>query len=321
VLRIARHTDQLEAVTSFYRDRVGFPELGGFAGHDGYDGVLLGISGTGTHLELTSGGLHPAPQQHPESLLVLYLETQAEIDAIATRIAQRPVVPANPYWRENALAFADPDGFQLLLALRTADDGLTPAMRIEPYAGPRADLRSLFELAEDSRSQLDSYLDLGRVLVAVCAVRVLGHLQITDRGRPSEAEIKSMAVLPSHRRRGIGRALITAAIELARSESRSTLLVATAAADVGNLRFYQRMGFRMRSIERDAFSAATGYDLQPSIDGIELRDRVWLDLALDAPVRAGPGSPQLVNDPAVPRQPVAGDGEDAAHGQIAAQEA
>jgi ribosomal protein S18 acetylase RimI-like enzyme len=130
-----------------------------------------------------------------------------------------------------------------------------------------------------------------------------------------------MAVLPSHRRRGIGRALITAAIELARSESRSTLVVATAAADVGNLRFYQRMGFRMRSIERDAFSAATGYDLQPSIDGIELRDRVWLDLALDAPAPAGPGSPQLVNDPAVPRQPVAGDGEDAAHGQIAAQEA
>jgi hypothetical protein len=30
------------------------------------------------------------------------------------------------------------------------------------YVGPHAQLRHLFELAEDSRSQLDSYIDLGR---------------------------------------------------------------------------------------------------------------------------------------------------------------
>jgi hypothetical protein len=37
----------------------------------------------------------------------------------------------------------------------------------------------------------------------------------------------------------------------------------------------------MRSIERDAFTAATGYDPETSVDGIRLRDRVWLDLRLD----------------------------------------
>ena len=55
------------------------------------------------------------------------------------------------------------------------------------------------------------------------------------------------------------------------------VLVATAAADIGNLRFYQRQGFRMRSVERDAFTPATGYPPGLLIDGIELRDRVWLD--------------------------------------------
>ena len=50
------------------------------------------------------------------------------------------------------------------------------------------------------------------------------------------------------------------------------ILVATAAADVGNLRFYQRQGFRFRSIERDALTAATGYPEGLLIDGIELRD-------------------------------------------------
>ena len=89
-----------------------------------------------------------------------------------------------------------------------------------------------------------------------------------------------MAVAEPHRRRRIGSELVAAAIELAREESRRRLIVATASADVDNLRFYQRQGFRLQSIERDAFTPATGYDAGILIDGIELRDRVWLDLAL-----------------------------------------
>jgi catechol 2,3-dioxygenase-like lactoylglutathione lyase family enzyme len=116
-LRIARHTDQLDELVRFYRDRVGLPEIGRFRGHDGYDGVFLEIPGTGTQLELTTGGGNEPPIPHPESLLVLYLESQEQIDALAARIAQAPVVPANPYWQRNARAFADPDGFQLLLTL------------------------------------------------------------------------------------------------------------------------------------------------------------------------------------------------------------
>ena len=76
---------------------------------------------------------------------------------------------------------------------------------------------------------------------------------------------------------GVGRRLIQAAVDLAAAEAVTTILVATAAADIGNLRFYQRQGFRMRSVERDAFTPATGYPPGLLIDGIELRDRVWLD--------------------------------------------
>ena len=67
---------------------------------------------------------------------------------------------------------------------------------------------------------------------------------------------------------------------LAAADSGSAVLVATAAADIGNLRFYQRQGFRMRWIERDAFTPATGYSPDIVIDGIKLRDRVWLDYLL-----------------------------------------
>jgi hypothetical protein len=82
-VRIARHTERLDEVVAFYRDRVGLPEVGRFSGHDGYDGVFLDIPGTGAHLELTSGGGHRAPRPHPESVLVLYFDDQLELDAVA----------------------------------------------------------------------------------------------------------------------------------------------------------------------------------------------------------------------------------------------
>jgi GNAT superfamily N-acetyltransferase/catechol 2,3-dioxygenase-like lactoylglutathione lyase family enzyme len=158
-------------------------------------------------------------------------------------------------------------------------------VRVERHTGPRGDLRALFEAGEDSAQQLDTYLDAGEVFVAIADNQVVGHLQLVETAAADASEIKNMAVEAQHRGRGIGRTLIQAAIDLARAHGRSTLTVATAAADVSNLRFYQLAGFRMRSIERDAFSPATSYAAETIIDGIRLRDRVWLDLHLAGDTR------------------------------------
>ena len=114
-VRIARHTDRLDAVLRFYRDGIGLPEVGAFRGHAGYDGVFLVLPGTDAHLELTTGGAHAAPQPHPETLLVLYLGDEAAVRAVADRLDAEPVASANPYWDEHGLTFADPDGFRVVL--------------------------------------------------------------------------------------------------------------------------------------------------------------------------------------------------------------
>jgi ribosomal protein S18 acetylase RimI-like enzyme len=192
-----------------------------------------------------------------------------------------------------AVYFRDPDGHQLeYLAMLDEPPrpelGIVPwsqwataeprSPRIEQYAGARSELRALFEEAEDSEAQLDSYLEAGQVLVARVGEGIVGHLQLVETTTADRSEIKNMAVEAGHRGRGIGRALIDAAAEAARAHGAATLTVATAAADIGNLRFYQRAGFRLRDVERDAFTTATGYAAGTVIDGIELRDRVWLDL-------------------------------------------
>ena len=147
--------------------------------------------------------------------------------------------------------------------------------RIEWHDGERSDLRALFELAEDSAEQLADYLDLGRVVVARRDATVVGHLQLVRTDTEGEFELKNMAVLAEHQGTGLGRALVDEAVRWAEHTGYTRMTVATATADTGNIRFYQRVGFRMRSIDPDAFTPETGY-LEPIvIDGIDLRDRVW----------------------------------------------
>ena len=114
-LRVARHTERLDALVRFYRDGLGLTECGGFEDHDGYEGVFLEVPGTGAHLELTAGGVHGAPVPHPESLLVLYLGDEQSVGVVAARLGVEPVAPANPYWAEHGTTFEDPDGFRVVL--------------------------------------------------------------------------------------------------------------------------------------------------------------------------------------------------------------
>lgn len=278
--RVAHHVRDLDRSTRFYGGLLALPRRGGFGGHDGYDGQFFALPGGG-ELELTTGpGTVGDPTEEP---LVLYVGTLPEVHAAAAGLEAAgvpAVAAANPYWNRWGRTFLDPDGRAVVVA---ATDGRAAAdLRIEPYTGDRDALWELFELAEDSPTQLASYLTAGRVLVALADQDPVGHLQLVPReegvGNEGAMEIKNMAVRPQWRGRGVGARLVAAAVELVTAERpAATMVVATAAADVGNLRFYQRQGFRMHSIERDAFTPATGYPSVLVIDGVQLRDRVWLD--------------------------------------------
>lgn len=119
-VRIARPTDQLDEVVSFYRDGLGLHELDRFAGHAGYRGVMLGLPGMQYHLEFTQhddGSPGPAPSR--ENLLVLYFDDLTQVDRIVTRLARLghlPVEAENPYWTENgAVTVEDPDRWRVVL--------------------------------------------------------------------------------------------------------------------------------------------------------------------------------------------------------------
>ncbi len=118
-LRIARPTDDLEAVVAFYRDGLGFEVIGSFEDHEGFDGVMLGHRGTGYHLELTHQRGHEVGRApNAEHLLVFYLpDEQAWQAAVAHMKSQghEPVPSNNPYWDRRGKTFEDPDGYRVVL--------------------------------------------------------------------------------------------------------------------------------------------------------------------------------------------------------------
>jgi hypothetical protein len=59
-LRIARPTDNLDALLPFYQDGLGVDMLFRFENHDGFDGIILGREGAPYHLEFTRAHNHAA---------------------------------------------------------------------------------------------------------------------------------------------------------------------------------------------------------------------------------------------------------------------
>ena len=152
-------------------------------------------------------------------------------------------------------------------------------MEISHYDGPREHLAPLFAEADDSESQIADYINLGEILVARENGEIVGHVQIVETAETGTFEIKSLAVAEALRSQGIGAALVQAALADCRKQDARTVLVATAAASIGALAFYQRQGFRIRRVIRDFYVPSRGY--QPLVlNGIPLLDEVILDIEL-----------------------------------------
>jgi catechol 2,3-dioxygenase-like lactoylglutathione lyase family enzyme len=118
-LRVARPTDDLDALLRFYRDGLGFAVLDRFIDHDGFDGVMLGHAGAPYHLEFTRKRGHRAGRAaSQDNLLVFYLPDAALWRAAVERMRVAgfaPVPSFNPYWDRDGVTFEDPDGYRVVL--------------------------------------------------------------------------------------------------------------------------------------------------------------------------------------------------------------
>ena len=119
VLRIARPTNDLDALERMYAAGLGFEVVGRFEDHDGYDGVMLGTPGGPYHLEFTRRrGERAGRAPSDEHLLVFYVPDRAAWEARCARMADAgftEVAPSNPYWAQRGRTFEDADGYRVVI--------------------------------------------------------------------------------------------------------------------------------------------------------------------------------------------------------------
>ena len=120
-VRIARPSDNLDALLPFYRDGLCLALLYRFDDHDGFDGIMLGRPGAPCHFEFTRAKGHTAGRAPtPDNLVVFYIPEEERWRNEVARMhdAGFPPVPSfNPYWDIHGRTFEDPDGYRVVLQL------------------------------------------------------------------------------------------------------------------------------------------------------------------------------------------------------------
>lgn len=118
-VRVARPVSDLARSTDMYRRGLGLRVAESFENHDGFDGVMLGVAGSGYHFEFTRCRTHPvAPAPTPEDLVVLYIPAEAEWKARCACMQAagfKQVASFNPYWDIRGRTYEDPDGYRVVL--------------------------------------------------------------------------------------------------------------------------------------------------------------------------------------------------------------
>ena len=118
-LRIARPTDDIEALRAFYVTGLGMEVVGSFTDHEGFDGLMLGRDSWPYHLEFTHRRGHRAGGSPSKDHLLVFYYPDAKAWTLAVdRMLDagfEPVAPDNPYWARQGRTFADPDGYCVVL--------------------------------------------------------------------------------------------------------------------------------------------------------------------------------------------------------------
>lgn len=86
----------------------------------------------------------------------------------------------------------------------------------------------------------------------------------------------NIAVADSHQGKGMGKALVLHAIEVARANGMESIELGTGNSSIQQLALYQKCGFRMQEIIHDHF--VEQYDEPIFEQGIQCRDMVRLSI-------------------------------------------
>jgi ribosomal protein S18 acetylase RimI-like enzyme len=122
------------------------------------------------------------------------------------------------------------------------------------------------------------HADQEQALVAEMRADVAGALAYRRLG--DALQVVALATDPLWQRSGVGGYLLAEAQLLARRQGLSRLVAATSNDNLPALYFYQRHGFRLIDVARDAFAQHLETPQAPGFAGIPIRDEIRMEKSL-----------------------------------------
>ena len=121
--RLARHTSDLQRITSFYCDLLDFEILGEFQDHDGYDGIFIGLRDADWHFEFTTSESAQLNKTGADDLLIFYTGSDSEMEHFSEKFKVAGIereIPKNPYWQAHGFMYMDSDGYRIIISKPTS---------------------------------------------------------------------------------------------------------------------------------------------------------------------------------------------------------
>ncbi|MDG5472255.1 N-acetyltransferase [Jeotgalibacillus sp. ET6] len=116
----------------------------------------------------------------------------------------------------------------------------------------RSNYMSYLIQADENQQMINTYINKGELFSIREAENTVGAVLFIPVDEQT-IELKNIAIDASSRGKGIGKAVIEAAILLFKEKGFSTLIVGTANSSIENIVFYQKAGFRISGVRKDFF--------------------------------------------------------------------
>ena len=132
--------------------------------------------------------------------------------------------------------------------------------------------------ADPSPIHIEGYTQRGEFFVAEEHSSIIG-VYVLLATRPGKVELMNLAVVESLHGNGIGKKLVSHAIQTAKARGFKTIEIGTGNSSVSQLALYQKCGFRIVGVEPNFF--ISNYSEEIYENGIQCQDMIRLSLDLE----------------------------------------
>ncbi|WP_188382658.1 GNAT family N-acetyltransferase [Ornithinibacillus halotolerans] len=151
-----------------------------------------------------------------------------------------------------------------------------PKVTLEEVQVDRSRFLDYLLIADESEKVVKDYINDGEMFSIHVENDLAGVVLFTYHAE-HVMELKNIAVAQKYRGKGIGKLVINNACQLYQGKGIKKLIVGTANSSIGNITFYQKVGFRMVEIRKDFFKS---YPEPIYENGIRALDMVMFERVL-----------------------------------------